>query len=945
MDVLCPSCYKAFPSEEAFLRHINDSSTTCITNLERLINQNGPTVAYNIPVPPAFRRGAEDTNTSGEYHPTSGFTHLGKGETLLDRLKGNQYERRRENVPYYPFQDEGEWDLAKFLALNLTKSQISQFLKLKWFEQRPRPSFNTVDKLFGWLASLPQGTQWQSSSITFNGFKTTHPIRFLYRNTLDVVQELFSNPMFARYMTYDPHVVMKGEDREYSEFFTGTRAYDIQNQLPPGATIIPIILASDKTPVTRQTGGLQMHPVFMTIGNIQSDVRMQATSHAWRCVAFIPSAEFEVHPDFKTILLARLFHHCMDEVVAPLKYAALHGVTLSDAMGCIRHCYTPLVSYIVDLPEQQLIACVAMNASPVTVAEKSEFGNPEPAEPRTGKHTLVAIVELCKKVDPWDLVAFQKAAKLIRLLGVHKPFWRNWKFADPSLFLTGEILHTCHKFFFDHVLTWCKELIGAHTLDTRFKHLHRRVAVRHFSSGVTHVVQMTGRDHRDIERTIVPLIAGVVPDQFISPIRAMVEFIYRAQDPVHTNLSIVSMEQALHDFHAGKHVILDLEARTSKSGPMDHFNIPKLELMQSFSRQTKANGALIQFTADVTEHLLITHCKNVFSRTSRNHLTFVDQAVEILNREEAIRLFDLYLILRQSSDSAFETALTIENDEVTTIDPALSFLQHVLPEKESTFRGPRPFRNYFRDCRGLVSSDGAVAFHVTVRPDHAIMPVVQMQALHKLPDLPQVLSDYIYAASNCVPTCGWGIGDNVAVWNKFRLQLHSSFRLRFINRSQVVQAFPPSDRHPLGCCDAVLLSRSDSDDIFGKPNYHWFTFLNSSSKDVAQVRAVFMPKTKNALPAYPGTVPLLYVRYFRIMSLPTQSSIGLYQVERMQPFEARASSIVPLTDVILAVDLVPVFDTSLPGVAECSETCMEGYSRYYLNSFTDKETFHLVYES
>lgn len=144
--------------------------------------------------------------------------------------------------------------------------------------------------------------------------------------------------------------------------------------------MIPIILASDKTPVTRQTGGLEMHPVFMTIGNIQSDIRMQATSHAWRCVAFIPSAEFEIHPDFKSILSARLFHHCLDEVVDPLKRVALHGKIFSDASGHLRNGYTPLISYICDLPEQQLVACVAANASPVTTAEKSEFGCADPAD-------------------------------------------------------------------------------------------------------------------------------------------------------------------------------------------------------------------------------------------------------------------------------------------------------------------------------------------------------------------------------------------------------------------------------------------------------------------------------------------------------------------------------------------------------------------------------------
>ena len=296
----------------------------------------------------------------------------------------------------------------------------------------------------------------------------------------------------------------------------------------------------------------------------------------------------------------------------------------------------------------------------------------------------------------------------------------------------------------------------------------------------------------------------------------MVEFIYQAQNPVHTDLSVAFMTHTLHDFHVGKHAILELEACTSKSGLMDHFNIPKLELMQSFARQTKANSTLIQFKADMTERLLITHCKNVFQRMSHHHLTFVDQAVEILNREEAIRLFDLYLILRQSEDMAFKKALVIENKEITTVDPALLFMQHVLPEKESMFRGLHPFYNYFKDHRGLISLDGAVALHVTTCLDHTMLSVAQMQVLYGLPDLSHTLSNYIYVVSNGIPPREWDIHGNVTLWNKFRIQLHSFFQSRYINHSQVIQALPPSDSHPLGCCDAVLLSWPDGGDMFGK---------------------------------------------------------------------------------------------------------------------------------
>lgn len=81
------------------------------------------------------------------------------------------------------------------------------------------------------------------------------------------------------------------------------------------------------------------------------------------------------------------------------------------------------------------------------------------------------------------------------------------------------------------------------------------------------------------------------------------------------------------------------------------------------------------------------------------------------------------------------------------------------------------------------------------------------------------------------------------------------------------------------------------------------------------------------------------------MSAPTQTSVGLYQVEHMQHLEVGASGIVPITDIVLAVDLVLVFSMALPGVNQCSETCMEGYLSHYLNTFTDKETFHILHQS
>ncbi|KIM59359.1 hypothetical protein SCLCIDRAFT_27327 [Scleroderma citrinum Foug A] len=366
----CPSCHSQFPTLDSLTHHFNTQGAQCISALED---------GFRIPTPPAFVHGAGETNVQGEFCKYSGY-RFGKAGTLMDQLKADKHERHQEHQFYYLFSNEGEWDLVQFLV-TLTKAQVSRFLKSRWFTTRAKPSFRTTEQLFGWLANLPTGPQWQATPINLNGYEPVQDVRLIWQDGLDVVKDLFSNLIFANYMTYDPHKVMCGTDHEYSEFFTGTRVFKIQAQLPVGSTIIPIIRTLDKMPVTCHTGGLEMHPLFLTIGNIQSDIRMQATSHAWHCIAFIPSPEFKVNCAFKSLLSARVFHWSLDNVSANLKAAALDGFNLTDPSGYQCNCYTPLGSYIADLPEQQLVSGVSRNASPVTLTEIAQFGDSTPATP------------------------------------------------------------------------------------------------------------------------------------------------------------------------------------------------------------------------------------------------------------------------------------------------------------------------------------------------------------------------------------------------------------------------------------------------------------------------------------------------------------------------------------------------------------------------------------
>lgn len=577
-----------------------------------------------------------------------------------------------------------------------------------------------------------------------------------------------------------------------------------QNSLPHGATLIPIIAASDKTPVTRQTGGLEMHPLFLTIGNIDSDVRMKATAHAWRCVAFMPIVKFETHPDYQTILQSRLWHRCVDIVFGKLKHVANSGAFITDPFGAIRYCFTPLVAWTADLPEQQMIACVSKNASPVTLATLKQFGDPTPHLPRTKSHTLDLIHSISD--DPWNLDRYQKACKELLLLGVHLPFWRDWLHSDPSIFLVPEILHTLHKLFFDHILAWCKEVVGKDELDARYKAHHKRIGVRHFTSGVSHVKQMTGREHRDIQRTIVAMIAGAAPQGVVSAIRALVDFIYHAQRPVQTEASVQRMDASLAEFHATKDAIITAGARRGKNDIKENFYIPKLEILQSFASAARNSGAPMQYTADVTERLLITHCKNTFARTNRQK-DYAEQIARRLNREENLLQADIYLLLREHNEPLMNAAQE-EESYIRDTDPTFAWSARVAPEEQHRFNAPRPIRNHF--VKGFLSDNTKAALSVATSADRSKLTFAQAAELYSLPDFLPMLKDYVLRCSENDDTIRiLETFNTLKVWYKFRIQQYSSSRPSLILPSQAVQAFPPSAQFPFGNCDAVLLNADE----------------------------------------------------------------------------------------------------------------------------------------
>ena len=60
----------------------------------------------------------------------------------------------------------------------------------------------------------------------------------------------------------------------------------------PGATIIPIILSSDKTQLT-MFGNKTAYPVYMTIGNLPNEIHHKPSRSAYVLLRYLPTSRYE----------------------------------------------------------------------------------------------------------------------------------------------------------------------------------------------------------------------------------------------------------------------------------------------------------------------------------------------------------------------------------------------------------------------------------------------------------------------------------------------------------------------------------------------------------------------------------------------------------------------------------------------------------------------------
>ncbi|KAG1839392.1 hypothetical protein C8R48DRAFT_782110 [Suillus tomentosus] len=685
-----------------------------------------------------------------EVYEGAGTCYAQDGVTFLDLFDADEYaECRKENL-FYPFASKEEWEVTIFSCVLPSIHQ----LKL---------SFCNAKELRSHPEMLPKGPSWKCQTIPSLNH-TKGPIRLFWRDPVECLESLFSNPLFHDQLNFVPrHVYMTSARllHVYSEWLTGDSAWEIQDQLPRGATVLGTVLSSDKTNITNMTGARVAHPLLLGLANIHMNTHTKLSSRAFLLTALLPIPQYlHSNPWMRGMLEDRLMHKCLSIVWKPLMKAAEIGIMMSDPVGNVRHCFMPLAAYIVN--------------------------------------TLEAY----------------------------------WPLADPSVFLTPEPLHHWHKEFYDHDLQWCLTVVGAQELDFRISILQPTTGYRHFSGGFSKLKQVTGRAHQDLQCYIVGLIAGAAPHQFVIAIRALMDVWYMAQSPSSDENLLACIDRSLLIFHENKDVIISLKAWMGMKKPINNWFIPKLELMQSITASSHKVGALIQWSADTTEHAHISEIKDPARHTNNNDHD--PQICRHLDRQEKLQRFAIATTLKSTcADSNSEEFLEDEEDEEDDGDcDELTDPRTVLLEELNQIRITT---NYFSKARQLVGARcdnishpprtfvaASTTIHLNFDPTRTRLKINEVADDFDIPHLRQALSNFLQCdARNGEAGHGLGVPrrpqidhpsvlpfERIQIWHTVCLEQVSFYDASVVLPAQTVHASPPSPTSgwPKGRRDAVLVN-------------------------------------------------------------------------------------------------------------------------------------------
>ena len=192
-----------------------------------------------------------------------------------------------------------------------------------------------------------------------------------YRDIVECIKLLLRHPPFMEHLIFAlSQEYNESSECVYSDLHTADGWWKIQAMYLDGATIIPVICASDESHLTNFSGDKSIWPLYMTIGNIPKDIRREKSSKAWICIGLLPTLKLD------GVSSSQQWHSAVHHILEPIRTRHCFDFPCSD--GYIRQCYPILNGWVANFPKQCTVALVKRNRCPACTVPTQCLGDPKP---------------------------------------------------------------------------------------------------------------------------------------------------------------------------------------------------------------------------------------------------------------------------------------------------------------------------------------------------------------------------------------------------------------------------------------------------------------------------------------------------------------------------------------------------------------------------------------
>ncbi|KAJ7768569.1 hypothetical protein B0H14DRAFT_2402665 [Mycena olivaceomarginata] len=504
--------------------------------------------------------------------------------------------------PYAPFTSKMDWEIAKWAKLRGSGSTaFTDLLHIDGVRDSLNLSYGISAELNKIIdEKLPGRPKFTRSEVVVNG-----EVFHLYsRDILECVRALWGDTSFAPYLFVVPeqHYIDKEKTiRMYHNMHTGKWWWSTQEAVGkdhPGATIIPIIISSDKTQLT-VFGNKTAYPVYMTIGNIPKEICRKPSRRAYVLLGYLPTSRMKnvKNKAARRRILANVFHVCMSHILAPLKDAGITGIPMTSGNGVTRRGHPIYATFVGDYPEQALVTAIKTGECPTCEVPRDELGE-DAAYPL---RDLEKILDALDSLDSGP-TAYAAACAEASIKPIYHPFWEGLPYTNIFQAISPDILHQLYQGIVKHLIAWLTECVGEAEIDARCRRLPPNHNIRLFMSGISNLSRVTGKEHDQISRFILALIIDVKlpdnlsPSRLLTAVRGLLDFVHLAQYPMHTSETLAHLDISLQRFHDNKSIFVELGIR-------DDFNLPKLHSCTHYIMYIKLFGTTDNYNTEYSLHI------------------------------------------------------------------------------------------------------------------------------------------------------------------------------------------------------------------------------------------------------------------------------------------------------------------------------------------------------